>query len=109
MDGLPNQAVEELLEGQAAIGWRQFFKGWLSREWKKAQQAYYTSMKSLWTSGRWTVTLIKKLWDIAWELWEHQNGILHEAHNVVSDVELQLLDRNMGGVDQALSTSPASP
>lgn len=27
------------------------------------------------------------MWDIAWDLWEHRNGILHEADNMVLDIE----------------------
>jgi hypothetical protein len=25
------------------------------------------------------VAVIKKLWDVAWDLWEHRNGFLHDA------------------------------
>jgi hypothetical protein len=27
--------------------------------------------------------LIKKLWQIAWDLWEHRNGVLHKQTNMV--------------------------
>jgi hypothetical protein len=44
---------------------------------------------------RWTVALIKKLWDIAWDLWEHRNGVLHEKDNAVSSAELHRLNRSV--------------
>jgi len=35
----------------------------------------------LWKSSlQWTVALIQKLWDIAWDMWEHQNKALHGGH-----------------------------
>ncbi len=94
VDGPPSLLIEELLKHQAALGWRRFFEGWISREWTKAQQAYYQSTKSLRTGRRWTIALIKKLGDIAWDLWEHRNGVLHESQNVVSETELRRLDRS---------------
>ena len=30
---------------------------------------------------RWTVAIITKLWDIAWDLWEQCNGFLHARDN----------------------------
>jgi hypothetical protein len=59
------------------------------------QQAYYTLIKSRRIGKRWVVALIKKMWDIAWDLWEHRNGILYQSTNVVSDAELQILDWNV--------------
>jgi hypothetical protein len=64
-------------------------EGWLSWEWESTQQAYYTFTHSRRTGKRWLIQLIKKLWSIAWDLWEHRNGILHKQDNLVSDAELQ--------------------
>ncbi len=58
---------------------------WLAREWTKAQQAYYKISKSLRSGRRWTIELIKKLWDVTRDLWEHRNNILHKTQNVVND------------------------
>jgi hypothetical protein len=93
-----------ILGSQNTIGWRWFFEGWISHEWTKAQQAYYTSIKSLRTGIRWAIALIKKLWDIAWDLWEHRNGILHDSCNVVSENELRILDRNIKDVFSRLQS-----
>ncbi len=45
--------------------------------------------------------LIKKLWGIAWDLWEHRNGILHEQQNAVSHASIKALD---GKVTEAYAT-----
>jgi hypothetical protein len=41
------------------------------------------------------VELIKKLWGIAWDLWEHRSDILREQQNVLSHALLCALDRNV--------------
>ena len=33
------------------------------------------------SSHRWTTALIQKLWDVAWDLWEYRNGIVHSNEN----------------------------
>ncbi len=33
--------------------------------------------------------------DIAWDLWKHQNSILYDVQNVVSNLELCTQDRNV--------------
>ncbi len=38
------------------------------------------------------VALIKKLWDIAWDMWEHRNGVLHDSENVVSSAHIHKLN-----------------
>jgi len=30
------------------------------------------------------VALIQKLWETAWDLWEHRNGLAHEQENLVT-------------------------
>jgi hypothetical protein len=59
------------LQEQNRIGWPRFFEGWLSPKWIEAQQRYYSTTKSCKTGHRWVTALIQKLWDTAWDLWEH--------------------------------------
>ena len=50
-------------------------------------------MISSWRLGlRWTVTIIMKLWDVMWDLWEQCNGFLHAHDN-------QAILHNMAGID----------
>lgn len=55
-------------------------------------------LKSRRSGKRWTVELIKKLWGIAWDLWEHCNGILHDSQNAVSERELWQLNKEVTDV-----------
>ena len=46
-------------------------------DWEQAQEAYYKWYRSRKSARRWTTALIQKLWNVAWDLWEHRNGIVH--------------------------------
>jgi hypothetical protein len=92
----PPRFLEDVFNEQCRIGWRRFFEGWLSTSWEALQQQFNTVTKSNRTGKRWVSALIQKIWDIAWDLWEHRNGILHEKENVVTrTMELHLNQRVM--------------
>lgn len=117
--------VQAALNLQDAIGWENFFEGCTVIEWEAIQSDYYDWCKSTKSSRRWATALIQKLWDIAWDLWEHRIGIVHgeanaELLNNMAEVDgqirtqflrgpqgLALRDRALfnGPVDQLLSTS----
>jgi len=67
----------ELLPEQTTIGWNRVLKGWVS----PLQQCSYTILRSHQTGHMWINSLIKNLWDMAWNLW-HRNNVLHykETH-----------------------------
>jgi hypothetical protein len=81
---LPPRALEEALQEQNSIGWNRFFEGWLSPKWELVQQRHYARTKSNKSGRRWVIALIQKLWDVAWDLWEHRNEVLHEKENLVT-------------------------
>jgi hypothetical protein len=87
--------IYELVQHQSTMGWRTFFEGWIPIAWEETQQAYYNLIKSRWTGRRWTICLIKKLWDIAWDLWNHRNGILHHSENTLVEAESKKLDQHI--------------
>jgi hypothetical protein len=53
-----------------------FWEGWVSKRWQLLQQQFYATICSHCTGRWWVVSLITKLWEVAWDLWEHRNGIL---------------------------------
>lgn len=63
------------------IGWNLFIEGWISTAWRKQQTNYLLQIQSSKSSFQWATALIKKMWDIAWDLWEHRSGIEH-LHDV---------------------------
>jgi hypothetical protein len=60
-----------------------FFEGCIAKDWEQAQDAYYKwcSMAASESAQQLTTALIQKLWNVAWDLREHRNGIVHAAKN----------------------------
>jgi len=58
-------------------------EGWLHKDWESIQQKYYKLIQSRQTSKRWMAAVITKLWEIAWDLWEHRNDVMHCTVNEV--------------------------
>lgn len=81
-----------LIIQQCDIGWDCFIEGIIGMHWGKQQQIYFQSINSRRSGLRWTIALIKKLWNIAWDLWSHRNGIEH-ARDLT--IEIQQLDEDI--------------
>jgi len=74
-----NQAYPRWLAEQQKMGWSSALDGWLSLQWQYKQDQFWSRIHSRKSSKQWTAELIKKLWDIAWDMWEHQNDALHHS------------------------------
>jgi hypothetical protein len=82
-------------EQQNDIGWQAMAKGWTAEEWAVIQQEYYKLIGSRKTWKRYLVEIIKKLWLITWDMWEHRNSILHNTENVHSQTQEAYLNKKM--------------
>jgi hypothetical protein len=69
---------------QDSVGWQAFLEGGVLLSWAAKQQDYYDWLKKKNTGKRWVTTLIKKLWEISWGLWEHRNGELKNPSSPAS-------------------------
>jgi len=50
--------------------------------WRLEQEQFWSHIRTCKSSKRWTSELIKKFWDVAWDLWDQHNEALHtEAAN----------------------------
>jgi hypothetical protein len=67
----------DVFSDQDVLGWECFMYGFWSIHWESIQSAYLLSIKSKITIKRWITALIRKLWDIAWDMWDHRNQLLH--------------------------------
>jgi hypothetical protein len=92
LQSLTTETLYHILELQEDIGARQFFEGWIHAEWEHKQKAYYTSINSRHSSKRWTIALITKLWEIAWDLWEFWNTVYHQQQNISLQEDTVRLD-----------------
>jgi hypothetical protein len=64
-----------ILAAQDRIGWLAFFEGCSAVEWSGVQEAHFLWLGCRNTGKRWATSLIEKLWEIAWDLWDHRNQI----------------------------------
>jgi hypothetical protein len=62
--------VNDLILEQDAVGWRNFMEGGILHAWAAKQQG--------------VTTLIKKLWEISWNMWEQRNGELKNPESPAS-------------------------
>jgi len=93
-DNRPRQPLPTWQQEQRDIGWESAFDGWLSLQWRSEQDQYWSQIRSQKSSKRWTSELIKKLWDIAWDMWEHWNEALHhDPENQMSILESVVNDK----------------
>jgi hypothetical protein len=69
--------LRNIILKQSSCGWRNFFEGFLIQEWREAMVKQLHKIGSSRSPKRWMSALIRRLWQIAWDLWEHRNGYLH--------------------------------
>jgi len=64
---------------QEQIGWHRALDGWLPKKWWDCQDHYWKMARTHQSSKQWTSELIKKLWNIAWDMWDHWNETLYST------------------------------
>jgi hypothetical protein len=73
--------LQDIITKQTECGWRNFFEGMLLIDWKMGLKLHFGRIRSAKSPRRWISALIRKLWQVAWDLWEHRNGYLHQSKN----------------------------
>jgi hypothetical protein len=79
--------IRELARKQSECGWRNFFKGMLLLDWHEVIHNHFQNIHSMKSPRRWLSALIRKMWQIAWDLWEHQNGFLHNKDITILSIQ----------------------
>jgi len=73
-----SQYASQLLADQNTIGWDWLIEGWIPQSWCLEQEQFWSHICTCKSSKQWTSELIKKFWDVAWDLWDQQNEALHQ-------------------------------
>jgi hypothetical protein len=100
---LNNNKYGLLADQQDTIGGRQLFEGWLHFEWESIQEKYYLEINSRRSGKRWTVAVITKLWDVAWDMWELRNEVYHNTTNRALQEDTHSLDLQVRELLQQIS------
>lgn len=87
----PGDGYHALWQLQMEVGWQSLLEGRMVVGWSEAQDRYYRlqGLPSSRNGLRWLTLLLRKLLDIAWDQWEHRNGILHHQSEGIRHSELQ--------------------
>ena len=83
---------------QDLLGWDHFLEGVLSTNWAATQHLYYMGLNKRNSGHRWLTLLIKKLWQIAWDIWDYRNDVNvtvnHQTQDQQITTEIQASLRN---------------
>jgi hypothetical protein len=85
-------SLRAAVRAQNSLGWNQFMKGRIANNWAPLQAADFTRRRLRNTGKTWSAGLTSAIWELAWQMWDHRNEILHNT-----DIMDQLLD--MDGID----------
>jgi len=75
---LPMTNLQAVIQ-QNWLEWDLFMEGGISQEWQTEQAKLWATIKMCRLSKQWVSELIKKLWDISWDLWTNRNEELHTS------------------------------
>ena len=76
--------VQNAAQDQNTIGWRNLLTGWMSKKWQVLQQRHYDRLYKQqynWrrqTGRSWARKLLKALYKLGREQWEHRNKVVHD-------------------------------
>jgi hypothetical protein len=80
-----DEAHTRLLESQEKIGWEKFIKGYVSKEWGRLQEHYYSHAKirhkKNHTRNNWVLHLLQSLHTYRHSIWTVCNQVLHGGSN----------------------------
>jgi hypothetical protein len=63
---------------QSAIGWEGILEGCIGTHWKIIQEKFYLNQSIQRSGVRWAQLVVRRLWKIAWEMWQNRNKKAHQ-------------------------------
>ena len=71
--------VAQAFQDQLNVGTANVLNGLLSPTWARAQQEYLLSLGRRTTGTQWMSRIIRRIWQIAWDLWIHRRQVLEST------------------------------
>ena len=84
--------AERASNQQTELGPNAFAEGLLVPEWGILHKEYLRSIGSKTNHQRWAKELIKKLWEVAWDMWDSRNGEVHRNQETRKEQIIAKLD-----------------
>ena len=103
------QIVMEAMIDQDSIGWYNFTNGFISKKWRVIQKAHMKDIRSLKSPDLWMAKCQLRIWEIAWQMWQHRNDFLHNNGTTIHFQEVAATDQEIRNEYQMTCTGlPAS-
>jgi hypothetical protein len=71
--------TRSMIKAQQLIGGKLTLEGCIHSSWKDTMHQYLSGLSSKVNGERFVTSIIKHLWQIAWDMWDHRNKVLHES------------------------------
>ena len=71
--------TSSLIHAQQLIGGKLTLEGCIHSSWKDILNQYLSGLSSKVNGERFVTSIIKHLWQIAWDMWDNRNKALHES------------------------------
>jgi hypothetical protein len=81
-------AYTRTLQHQDDQGWENFFIGLPAKGWPELQHAHYKRLGLKHSGKRWLMVFIRKLWTIAWDIWNYRNDVVHDKTEGIEALEI---------------------
>ncbi len=92
-------------DDQRRIGWGCFLEGSIAHTWLPVQAAYLSSLGSRKTAKTWASGLVRQLWKVAFQMWQHRNTWQHDEANPENRRQHLELDHQMESAFRQGTTS----
>ena len=101
--------IRNTFNQQQRIGLRDIIYGWWHIGWAEAQHTYLLSISRRTTGRRWLSRLIKKQWEIAWDLWRHRLQVAASPDSFSLSLAHEQLNNTIRALYARLSTTTYHP
>ena len=91
----PPLAVARAFEKQTKIGWLQALMGLLAKNWVEIQNRHLQSLGENTPGKIWTSSLIRELWDSAWDFWDFWHRTLHATDGPIKIEIIELINKRV--------------
>jgi hypothetical protein len=72
------EKYKAVMQSQDEQGWHNFWMGLPSKGWQEIQENHYQRISSPKTGSSWLISIIRKQWLIAWDIWDYRNQVVHD-------------------------------
>jgi hypothetical protein len=81
--------LTDTIHQQDSMGWQSLLEGKWAVGWSILQDKYFKWKGRKNTGRRWLVAVIQKLWDTAWDFWDHRNQVRLVVHEQEARLKAQ--------------------